>query len=485
MSDEKPWLLSSKDDLLRDELDTRKYKNKYKSSHPFPGIDAPIKTKMKWIAVLDATYEDIMEDSSYQASAPSTIVYAKELLYRNCPENVRIDFVVDCNKFQSIAKTMKEIEKKAFAENIAQYLKINEKSWTTFEECILYICENSKLPPCSDPDADTDATNEKIILASQTYKKDCEGIAEMDKILRVLGLTPYIKGAIGSSAENNHWQWGLDKILGKNMYTKDDSGVVYWRMFLQFNKTDLEKKEQIYTAELEEKIVKSEDRGNPKVYVLLKRKDVEKNTVTYDVEEEDSEEEEDIPTTPDCVQPLWLPKSYSEYYAKFGPHFYAGEGEVIDIQHRLGKGNTDTGNVKIMLFECEFRYAKQIKSIKEKFGAMLALTKIAQSDNYWMMDNEEPDQVKKMIKNLAAMWKEDLLKHDDSALGIGLGDGVEEETDDDGLSASRKLLYEFLELMAKEYMYEEDIDFDWKPATKKRKAPTSEKGNTLVKRKTK
>jgi hypothetical protein len=56
MSASKPWLISSSSDLENDALESDKYKTQYKSSHQFPGVDASIETKMKWVQVIETKH---------------------------------------------------------------------------------------------------------------------------------------------------------------------------------------------------------------------------------------------------------------------------------------------------------------------------------------------------------------------------------------------------------------------------------------------
>ena len=98
-------------------------------------------------------------------------------------------------------------------------------------------------------------------------------------------------------------------------------------------------------------------------------------------------------------------------------HCLSGEGETDDIQRRLQKGNTDTGNIKIGLHTQELHAAMSIgrcncstqrcscneggyrglteesaaKStvVQERVCTLLALAEVMSYDNYWMNDNED------------------------------------------------------------------------------------------------
>ena len=305
----------------------------------------------------------------------------------------------------------------------------------------------------------------------------------MNKVLKELGLEDHIQGGQGCSEENGLYSWSIDNVLGRNMYSNDAIGI-YWRMNLKFHKkanmTDEEKAVADYQIELKKKRAESASSDNPKVFILMKRKGEQKDDNDDENDSDDDEEDEDeeeTPVTPENFQPMWLPKIYNEHYNRIGGHFFEGEGETIDIKQRLEKGNTDTGNLLTMMFEKELKYAKKIASPSERLAAIFALTQIGAYDNYWMHDNENPESVEKLVKELASVWKDNLLKEDNGTLGLGLIGGSDSDITDDSPSVSRELLYDHLKLLKKQYECDEDIIFDWEPVSsnkKKRKIQSSE-----------
>ena len=468
MPNSKPWLLSSEMDLARDKLKGNEYRSQYNSSHPFPGVESSLEDKIQWVKNIDETYEEIMMDSCFRASAPDPVDFAKEMLLEKCPSTLRVDFVADFEKLKAAAGNMSsECENKFRAKIsafIPEFIKVKKEmpaSWDTMESCLSYLEENAKV---SDPSG-------SVIVASKELGKDCTAIDEMNKILQELGLGDHVQGATGSNHETDFWQWGLSDVLGKNLYSKDASGV-YWRMYLNFNKdkasmSNVEKATAAYQAELKKKKVES-----GKVYVLMKtrKKDGDDDGDDSDSDEdEDEDEDEELPVTSENYQPMWLPHVYKEHYDRIAGHFFEGEGEAMGIQLRLKKGNTDTGNLRITIFYRELKYARKLTSVSEKLAAVFALTQVGAYDNYWMHDNENPSDVKRLVKSLASTWKNDLLVRDDEHLSLGLADGSEGQSTEDGIGASRALLYDHLKLLGKEYECEEDIKFDWKPPMKKRK----------------
>ncbi|GFH49788.1 predicted protein [Chaetoceros tenuissimus] len=451
MSASKPWLISSSSDLANDARESDKYKAQYKSTHQFPGVEASIETKMKWVQAIETKYEDIMDDSFYQASAPDPISYCKDVLLEHCPEEVRVDFWADYAKLKTAAKDMTPDNETKLLERVASYFP-DMKGKTSLEK--IENCLGKK---------------EEVMIASKTIGKKDNIIDELNKVLKQLGLEDYVQGGRGSSEESDHWSWGLDPILGRNMYSKDNDSGFFWRMNLEFHKkaemTAEEKAVADYQIELKKKKAESGSTDTPKVFVLMKRNSEGNDEEQDDDDDYDSEDEEETPVTSENFQPMWLPKVYNNHYDRIAGHFFEGEGETIAIKQRLNKGNTDTGNLRIMIFYKQLKYAKNLTSYNEKLAAIFALTQIGAYDNYWMHDNENPDDVREVVEELASVWKNDLLKEDNETLGLGLAG----ENGDDSPNASRNLLHEHLKLLRKQYECEEDITFNWEPASEKKR----------------
>jgi hypothetical protein len=60
----------------------------------------------------------------------------------------------------------------------------------------------------------------------------------------------------------------------------------------------------------------------------------------------------------------------------------------------LDKGNTDSGNLRIAIFEAEYDYGKTLRGERawqRKLCHMLALVDAMTRDSYWMYDNEDEE----------------------------------------------------------------------------------------------
>jgi hypothetical protein len=115
----------------------------------------------------------------------------------------------------------------------------------------------------------------------------------------------------------------------------------------------------------------------------------------------------------DTREVLWLPIFFKEEMGRVRRHLH-GEGESEEIKKRLAKGNTDTGNLKISIFEREFRAIKDRErvhvspgemwesappfTLQQNLCAMLALVLAMAQDTYWINDNEFPEEIEKIIK---------------------------------------------------------------------------------------
>ena len=469
----KPWIISSEIELLTDDMQRQHHLQNYLKRNPFPGVQSDVTTKAKWLKAIDEHHMEIMEDSFYESVAPEAADAVRDILLDMAPELIQANFALSSKFLDMIATALGEEQKTTFVQNFHKYCDSGSEttphsSLDTFEKCILWIKENKQLSSSS--------SSVEFIIATVKVAKDTRVSEFYKKTLGDLGIANYIKTINLGVDERSIWSWHVQDKVGENMYCGDgDNDGVHWNMHLSICNTEPElsldksqKDVRAFSKLLKDQVAASDARGNPKCYTLLKSKDAPHDDSD---ESDDSEDEEDhkIPQTAEYYQPLWLPKVFSEHHSRIAGHMSSGEGECRYVQQRLEKGNTDSGNLKIELFEYELQYAKKVQTTKEKFCAVLALSLAASNDDYWMHDNENPEAVTRLIKSLAVLWKNSLLLEDDINLGIGLEDGTEEEVDGDGLTTSRALLYQLLGQIATN-LENHVSKFQWKPVAKKRKA---------------
>lgn len=322
-----------------------------------------------------------------------------------------------------------------------------------------------------------------VIIMSIKLPKNKE-TDDLRSTIKELGIGDCIETFNLGRIEKSFYPWGLQDKVGENIYvgstdtdgkgSKISLNLHLYPSEMMENLDETQKAEKMFYKLFNEQSKASTERGNPKIRMILERKDAART-----FRETKVDEDADLPQTAEYYQPLWLPRIYLDHWTRVSSHFSRGKGESVCVQQRLFKGNTDSGNIRIEILALELKYAKSLKTTKERFCAILALSE-ATSDND-MMDNEFPDELEKLLKRLATVWRNDLLLEDDCSLGIGLEDGNDEEVNNNGLSVSRALLYQFLEKMA------DDLDstlrniaddwedkrsskFKWKPATRRKRA---------------
>merc|ERR1711865_1047480 len=112
----------------------------------------------------------------------------------------------------------------------------------------------------------------------------------------------------------------------------------------------------------------------------------------------------------DGVNTVWLSAYWREERERVEGHIRWGDGESESIKKRLDKGNTDTGNLKLMMLEHEFNAVKR---------NLLALAMVFANEPFWMHDNEDPEAVAAVLKDLAIYLRTNLLKLSDAELELG------------------------------------------------------------------
>merc|ERR1712178_184810 len=159
----------------------------------------------------------------------------------------------------------------------------------------------------------------------------------------------------------------------------------------------------------------------------------------------DSDDEGSKPVTAETHHILWLPEHWSKIRKRVFDHCLEGEGETEQIKQRLTLGSTDSGNLKVQVFEAEFEALKLPQfSSSEKFCLALALVEAMRTDSYWMHDNECPDEIAQLVRDIATYFRTNLLKKSDEELEIHIPEGAPTE-----VASSRPGLYALLDMYAK------------------------------------
>ena len=182
-----------------------------------------------------------------------------------------------------------------------------------------------------------------------------------------------------------------------------------------------------------------------------------------------------VPTPPYSLEAVfWADQAfYTAEKARITAH-EGGAGEAPCIKKRLRKGNTDSGNLRIALFEREFHcirghrgWGEPRKLTKpQQLLGTLALVNTMVFSWPWMHDNEDPTAVRKLYADIAVYLRTKLLKLTDDELGIGPSPGLE-----DVAGTNRAALYHFLEFHKKKLATEgpegEAVKFNFRPGKPK------------------
>ena len=185
-----------------------------------------------------------------------------------------------------------------------------------------------------------------------------------------------------------------------------------------------------------------------------------------------------VVTPPYSLQAVfWADQAfYTAEKARIKAH-EGGAGEAPHIKKRLSRGNTDSGNLRIGLFEREYHCIKGSRGYGEprkltkpqQLLGTLALVNTMVFSWPWMHDNEEPAAVRKLYADIATYLRTKLLKLTDDELAIGPSPGLE-----DIAGTNRTALYHFLEFHKKKLATEgpegEAIKFNFRPGKPKSEA---------------
>jgi hypothetical protein len=123
---------------------------------------------------------------------------------------------------------------------------------------------------------------------------------------------------------------------------------------------------------------------------------------------------------------LWLPVFFSDEYDRCQAHCIYGEGECLAFRDTLEWVTPSCANVRLDLFSAEFealkakrsRGGRQLTHANQMCAAVALVLTMAQ-DVQWMWDNEFPDLVAKLLRDIATLFRTKLLRCEDEELGLG------------------------------------------------------------------
>lgn len=470
--DDKPWLISSRDELARDEAKMESWKADWKkSSMSWPGPNGTLTQKRRWVSELDKADEAVDIFDKMDGDYPEyPIDVIQGIMLDCCPEQLILQLYMP-------RKRLEELE--LSDANAAKFLGATEihrsgypaavASWDAYKAWLLEL-------PTANAATDTAAAAATPVLFAMCECASTDG--SRDKIMATLeslglleqllcaqaapaGLTPGVVATRSSQkvsekvGGNLHFPITQESQACKPPTTAASTQKMMGRISVAFEVllTACEKKTSKKKSDLEaelEAMVKA--CGGTKKFLLIPKK---KGPSSSDDEDDDDDDSKGSSITSDTHHILWLPSAYRMIDERVRSHCLHGEGESRAIQRRLEKGNTDTGNLKIDIHSTELEAIKDLNGLKPYHGfapekqfehklcTALALTRVMAYDNYWMHDNEGPEDVARLVTKLGEYWRNVLLKRTDAELGLGYGVGALH----DG-TASRAALFKFFEALA-------------------------------------
>ena len=473
--DDKPWLLSGRDDIAKDQAANKETMQVWLKECPFPGAQANSDDKLKCLKGLQEIHDQTMEDNHYLCDLPDVCDVAMEVLKDHAPDRIVVEFHVKKAQIDQVQEV--DTDTAAFAKAAKQdkyghpEYHSEAPTWEAYAKW-LKVQDNG--------------TSSTVCLGRMEGCKTAETVKHVKAWIDHMGLgLPFQSAELLNQMA--HLQvchsWGLTPTLGENLYAPSSSfastnqnGAVI-QVLVSFRKpTEVSKANHAFTKSLEKQEERSWLTSNPKTYIRVSKR---RGSEEEDGDDDDEEEKEQKNTVETTDHILWLPAFFEKEVDRVARHFN-GEGESSNIRSRLQKGNTDTGNITFDIFQSNLEHIKGYLDYPSKFCGILALTLVATNRPYWMHDNECYDELPKAVKQLANIWRTVLLKKTDQELGLGIDDPDARKEVGEEMSESRRALYRLLEIRAKAFddVPTEDgsqkIKLNWKPGKpRKRKQKNS------------
>jgi len=306
-------------------------------------------------------------------SAPEGRDVVAKILLEHAPDKLYLQIRINRARLEK-ATLDNEGDKASFASNLSEYALPGydgEAKWDAYKSWLLQANNKSSSPDGID--------SSHVVLAEIECSKNDKMDNTFTPFLEKMGILGHYLKAIPYDRKMLReacYEWGVQRIIGENMYYPASSGaeaenkmIVPLMLMLapksrSASSAGCNAEEASFEKELKDAKAATKNTSDAKTYLIIPKKN----------------SESEKPVTAQHMHVLWLPAVFNEHSTRVSGHFNWGEGEARQIQKRLEKGNTDTGNLKAEIFEQELRYANSLKNVKEKLCATLALTKAASDD---------------------------------------------------------------------------------------------------------
>lgn len=458
--DDQPWLISTRGELRDDAAVIAEAKKKWLSNLG-PGKKATYKRVNDWIVKeQEAEWDNFDFAMRY---APQFSEHLGEMFMERCGPKTTVKFLVPAGKIKDILAACEndtasdgKIPKKKPEDKVVLTLppRCRPKTWAQFWKVLLNVapgvCGIDGMVEVATVSVEKDKPMKTFfqdVVVKQLIEvmgmRHCSGIRPAQdtllynaKIGETVGGHPNFVDERGASI--------TPFVLVTRIERKDNGGATNGEISDNESDSDEgEKESRLLREQLVEACLKT----------AKDREQAGKNRCHFLIMDEKAGEE----------GVLWLPKFYKEEVGRIGAHV-CGEGETIEIKRRLDKGNTDTGNLTIDIYNREFSCIKESRlrglSVQDQLTAIIALLFRMRYNEYWMHDNEFPEYVAKLINEIATLLRTKLLRKTDSELNF---------EDDDG--KTRAALYLTLEHFKKELLkVDSSFKLNYKPGKPKSEA---------------
>jgi len=458
-----PWLISSQRSIDDSRLACNDITSRWLKQVPFPGNESSKEEKTDWHRRLcDLHHIEYQKrlDKLILEEPPQAYDVVRQVLRKSAPS--RLVLRINVKRSDLVNIIVEDVDDSArFAQNCSQYCqKSNQESptWSSYKKWLLDMHKGD---------------DEIVTLGDITCMPNDVVVEKCTEFAYNIGIERFVGGLDEDCDQIKRNQWGhygLFEKMKENIYyplqnSTSEGNMFGFSVLLKTRLLRSKRDEELFKFQsslrcLKRKYLKT---CHPKSFVVVPLQDMECET------EDNAQESFDVLKN---YNVLWLPHDFVNLDLRISSHLSWGEGENANIRERLSREyHTDGANLKYEMIARELNVIKydmnctsEKMTWRKRFCATLALTRSISRDTTWMTENEHPEKVAKLLKDLATYWRIYLLKKNDELLGIGIDEEFSIKQQE--ISPSRMALHNYLdqfELDFKESECSQEIEFNWKP----------------------
>lgn len=293
----KAWLISSAAELAADARATSQCSLGWLRTFPFPGVDAGIDDKCKWLSNIHNCYEAELEDSFYMASAPGASEVVTKTLMAMAPDNIDLQINIPRAELENINITKEQGS--FFAANLQDFSVPGYDGEADFNAYKKWILSNQKddqiifaVLPCNKHD--------KVSDKSRAFVDAC-GLREH---YRTITLVDY------QALHQACYEWGFQKLVGENMYYKKGSNFVVPILMSLNSKSEIRINEAAFKKQALAAEKSTKTTPNPQAFFYVSKKG----------------KGEGNGATADNTHVVWVPEMFTSHSERVSNHLNWGEG---------------------------------------------------------------------------------------------------------------------------------------------------------------